>query len=153
MTPIASMFAYIAAQDASSWCASLTLILGVKTWSNAPLLQELLAHARSIAFCATQFVVCVSRPSDLDMEVTGKDVLVQSGRVNVSVLRRSCNGVDNASNAGEPPIPAEFYVCGPGSFMTAVCGAITEELGIDSKHVHTESFGSSVGPPTAPHNA
>jgi ferredoxin-NADP reductase/MOSC domain-containing protein YiiM/ferredoxin len=129
-TPVLAMLRSLAASGTSStrevwWC------YGARNGSEHPFAAEARALLNSLPH--SHAFVAYSKPEDSDRQGEGYDA---SGHLNLSLLQPL-----------QIPKEADFYLCGPTTFMSA----FTEELkswGVPASSIHSETFGaeSSITP-------
>lgn len=118
ITPMVSML-HVLAQQARQ----IYFIHGARNGTHNPLIKEVSALAQSCD--AIHLFVLYSHPHSEDIE--GVDYH-HSGRIDSRAVERFV-----------PMNDAEFYVCGPKSFLADIASLLTER-GVPEKDIHIESF-------------
>ena len=119
ITPMVSMLHVLAKQARPTY-----FIHGARNGNNNPFMREVKALAAKHSD-TVHLSILYSRPHPEDKE--GMDYH-QSGRIDAKALKTFV-----------PTTNAEFYVCGPKSFLADIVSYLTE-LGVDDKGIHIESF-------------
>ena len=121
LTPMVSMLHQLAngAEKRPVW-----FIHGTRDGAHHPLAEEVrdLVKGRDNLHAH----VAYSRPRQADAEGIGFD---SRGRIDAELIARLT-----------PKLDADFYLCGPTSFMAAMHSGLIEQ-GVDPDHIHSETFG------------
>jgi ferredoxin-NADP reductase len=121
ITPLLSMLRYATDRGVK---LPLTLLYGCRSQDDVSFLPEFDELCRLNPRLAVVYAI-TSGPVD---KLAGRQVV--SGYIDRDLLKK----------AGQRQGPgAEFYICGPPKFMTAMNETL-EELGVGSGYIHTESF-------------
>lgn len=128
ITPFMSMIRSIRQQSPSQ---PTVLLYSVQSRNDIPFLDELRTHRRD----NPNFYYAIHLTRDTVVSPEDSDMLV--GRLTPASISRM---------APFAPGVANYYICGPASFMDGMTSAL-KELGIDTSHIHTEAFSQ-----TAPTN-
>lgn len=123
VTPMVSMLGALAKDPSSS---PVWFIHGARDGQHHPLAAEVRAIADSAAH--VNVVIAYSQPGEDDKPRSDFDV---EGRVDVGLVQRSL-----------PSMDADYYLCGPVSFMTEIHEALIRR-GAEDALIHVESFGPS----------
>jgi uncharacterized protein len=123
ITPMVSMINHLAEKNS---CRSMLLVHGVRHGQDHPFKHQLreLCESRENFY----LVNCYSQPQATDQP--GVDFQVR-GQVSIAVLKKILQGP-----------AAEFYLCGPPSFMKSLYAGLLE-WGVDPADIHYEAFGSA----------
>jgi ferredoxin-NADP reductase/predicted pyridoxine 5'-phosphate oxidase superfamily flavin-nucleotide-binding protein len=120
VTPMISMLHELTAEPSER---RIVFLHGARNGRHHPLAREV----NSIAGINDNVTVRVAYSQPLPGDVRNRDFDV-AGRIDSSVIRESV-----------PDLDAEYFLCGPAPFLTAIAD-ILSELGVGDEHMHVEQF-------------
>jgi ferredoxin-NADP reductase/MOSC domain-containing protein YiiM len=128
VTPVLAMLHALAAEASTR---EIWWLYGTRNGREHPFAEETRELLKALAHCRSQ--ICYSTPDPEDRPDVDFDT---AGRLNARVLQEL-----------ELPRNADFYICGPSSFMSDLSAGLAA-LGVTPDRIHTEMFGA--GPSITP---